>query len=113
MYQSLCQANQFLYAPPNTQITAFIGFQLRTMLEEVKPKVTTHSPHSHHAQQTMQPSVEIFCIQKTPHCPVTIVLNSWDQIAAQAPHEYSLRIEAHNCVSSAGYMTVYARSVDS
>jgi hypothetical protein len=77
VYQSLYQANQFLYAPPNTRTTAFIGFQLLTMLEEVKPEVTTHSPHSHHAQQTMQASVEIFCIQKTPHCPVTIVLNSW------------------------------------
>ena len=45
----------------------------------------------------MQPSVEMFCIQKTPHCPVTIVLNSWGQIAAEAPHKHSLRIEAHNC----------------
>ena len=74
MYQSFYQANQFLYAP---RTTAFILFQPRTMLEEVNPEVTTHSPHSHHAQQTMQLSVEIFCIQKTPHCPVTIVLNSW------------------------------------
>ena len=77
MYQRLDQANQVFYAPPNTQTTAYIGFQLRTMLEEVKPEVTTHSHYSHHAQQTMQPSVEFFCIQKTSHCPVTIVLNSW------------------------------------
>ena len=47
------------------------------MLEELKPEVQTHSPHGHHAQQAMQPSVEIFCIQKTPHFPATIVLNSW------------------------------------
>jgi hypothetical protein len=57
VYQCLYQANQFLYAPPNTRTTAFIGFQLRTMLEEFKPQVTTHSPHGHHTQQTIQPSV--------------------------------------------------------
>jgi hypothetical protein len=53
------------------------------MLEEFKPKVTTHSPDAHHAQRAlqmmitniqisaqraMQPSVEIFCIKKTHHC---------------------------------------------
>ena len=50
---------------------------LHSMLEEFKPQVTTHSTHCHHAQQTMQPSMEMFCIEKPAHCPVTIVLNSW------------------------------------
>ena len=70
-------AHPFFYAPQNTQTTAYIGFQLHSMLEEFNPEVPTHSPHGHHAQRAMQPSVEMFCIQKTPHCPVTIVLNSW------------------------------------
>ena len=47
------------------------------MLEELKRKVTTHSPHGHYKQRAIQPSVELFCIQNTPHWPVTIVLNSW------------------------------------
>ena len=63
--------------PPNTQTTAYIGSQLHSVLEKFKPKVTTHSSHGHHPQQTMQPSVEMFCIQKPPHSPVTVVLNSW------------------------------------
>ena len=33
--------------------TAYIGFQLHKMLEEFKPKVTTHSQHAHHAQQAL------------------------------------------------------------
>ena len=70
-------AHPFFYAPQNTQTTAYIGFQLHSMLEEFNPKVPTHSPHGHHAQQAMHPSVEIFRILKTPHCSVTIVLNSW------------------------------------
>ena len=63
--------------------TAYIWFQLHRMLQEFKHKVTTHSPHAHHAQQAlqmmttniqisaqqvMQPSVEIFCLKKTHHC---------------------------------------------
>ena len=44
----------------------------------LRPEVGSRvSPHGHHKQRAMQPSVEMFCIQKTPHCPVTIVLNSW------------------------------------
>ena len=77
MYQSIEQAHPFFYAPPNTQTTAYIVFQLHSMLEKFELKVTTNSPHGHHPQRTMQPSVEMFCIQKMPHCPVTIVLNSW------------------------------------
>ena len=45
----------------------------------------------------MQTSMEIFCLQKMPHWPVTIVLNSLGQSAAEAPHKHSLRIEAHDC----------------
>ena len=97
MYQSLEQAHPFCYAPPNTQTTAYIGFQLHSMLDKFKPEVPTHSPHGHHAQRTTQPSVEMFCLKKWHHCPVTIVLNSGDQIAAEAPHKHSFRIEAHNC----------------
>ena len=52
----------FFYAPQTTQTTAYIGFQLHSMLEEFNPKVPTHSPHGRHAQQTMHPSVEIFRI---------------------------------------------------
>ena len=33
--------------------TAYIGFQLHKMLEEFKPKVTTHSPHAHRVQQAL------------------------------------------------------------
>ena len=80
------------------------------MLEEVKAEVTTHSPHSHHAQQTIQPSVEMFCIQKTPHCPVTIVLNSWG-ISLQLKHHMNIHlIEAHNftkCVNVLRKPTAY------
>ena len=34
--------------------TAYIWFQLHRMLEEFKPKVTTHSPHANHAQRAFQ-----------------------------------------------------------
>ena len=61
-------AHPFFYAPQNTQTTAYIGFQLHSMLEEFNPEVPTHSPHGHHAQRAMQPSVEMFCIQMMHHC---------------------------------------------
>ena len=54
--------HQIFYTPQNTQTTVFIGFQLHSVLEEFKQKVPSQSPHGHHAQQAMQPSVEIFCI---------------------------------------------------
>ena len=50
---------------------------MHRLLEELMPEVQTHSPHGRYAQRALKPSVEMFCIQKTPHCPVTIVLNSW------------------------------------
>ena len=68
MYQGLYEAHTFFHAPPNTQITAYIVFKLHSMLEKFKPKVPTQSPHGHHAQQAMQPSVEMFSIQKPHHC---------------------------------------------
>ena len=97
MCQRFLQAHPFFYAPPNTQTTAHIGFQVHSMLEEFKPKVTTHSPHGQYKQRAIQPSVEMFCIQKTPHCPVTIVLNSWGPDCNSRQHKHTLRIEAHNC----------------
>ena len=48
--------------------TAYIGFQLQGMLEEFKPEISTHSPICHHGQRAMQPSVKMFCVQKTHHC---------------------------------------------
>ena len=44
----------------------------------------------------IQPSVEMFCIQK-PHTALwPLCFTGGDQIAAEAPHKHSLRIEAHN-----------------
>ena len=64
MYQSIEKAHPFFYAPPNTQTTTYIVFQLHSMLEKSKLKVTTNSPHGHHPLQTMQPSVEMFFLFK-------------------------------------------------
>ena len=64
-------AHPFFYAPQNTQTTAYIGFQLHSMLEEFNPEVPTHSPHGHHA-----PCGNVL-YSKAASQPVTIVLNSW------------------------------------
>ena len=66
---NLLVANPFFYAPQNTQTTAYIGFQLHSMLEEFNPKVPTHSPHGHHA-----PCVNVL-YSKAATQPVTVVLN--------------------------------------
>jgi hypothetical protein len=47
------------------------------MLKEVKPKVTTHSPHSHHAQQTSKAMLQnTFVTTKysTPSQVVTLAM---------------------------------------
>jgi hypothetical protein len=69
VYQSNEQAHPLVYAPPNTQTTAYIVFQLHSMLKKSKLKITTNSPHGHHPLQTMQPSVEIFFYSKDASLP--------------------------------------------
>ena len=74
------------------------------MLEEFKSKVKTHSPHGHYKQRAMQPSVEMFCIQKMPHCPVTIVLNSWGPDCTEAPHNIHLGLKPITALSVSKYL---------
>ena len=40
---------------------------------------------------------------------VTIVIYSWGQMAAEAPHKHSVRIEAHNCTKC---VNVFSNPID-